>query len=1216
MQIVDDATLDAVAGAAVGFDGVRESGMVYALADAFGNQAFTVRIFSAADVLLAVVNRGSWVVDVSSSPRRMSAGAQTGYVFSESGTPARCVFRTQSGVDIFECTAGIGSGEVSFLAGVAAGVAVETGAITMTAPTGLDADAGVALYAQTLTATTSASLPVTFVAAFARGDVPSGQTVTADVVDFQAVAWSRYDDGSTRAAVCSVIPGFSAGVPLSVSMRTTTGEDARTNLAESDLIALAPSCSVAFASVVDSAAASAMSNQTVSLSSVMGQTAIFGADPTAHTSGLTRSILGPVMSEFHYYCKTTDRDLRVWWFVRLYSDDRIEIETRVTNGWLMESATHRQLGYTATVTINGSSRFSGAVTHIPWAQWSRVDWYGTDPAVLVTLARSQFVAAQVVAPYVDSAIPSGQVAALHNATRSGAYGPTPMDRGAFPTGWGSGGESATDNLGLLNYTSAAAMTTGTEATLYAALAQDRMHGRYPVLYIDPATGRAPLMSGKTTVSLGTNTGLWYGDPGGAIASNDAVPTDQKWDLEHNIEAHWLSFLAEGRWSSVDAAQNYAMACLLAVHPTYREGALFRYNGGTERGEAWGLRTAVTALMSTPAFDTAMHAELVGIVEDNVAHYYTNGLVDNYNELGIVAKLAPAGSTPSAPFDVGFWGRSWMSDFLSAVLGFSATANLPLASGSVTNLLAVAKHSLKHVVGLFGDASGWNYRQANYTLYAGPGGSPTSDIKLGDGSPTTYPPTVWYTWAEAYSRTQAAMASYGALAASAESGQSLLYDMSGGALSDILGGGSGTYYAMRIPALSYAVDLSVTGADLAYQRLYSTPTSMDLSSYPRYSVEPINAPAVTPAAGTATIVATRADFLACKPGMFSAGEWTQVWFGGYGSGVYNPHMGAAGSTMAAGFAGHATPQCYGVLRFDWDTHAWSYTACPDQADHLMAATPGLAELSGLPWCEILSSGVPAGSHTYRSQMILSPANGGGTYGSILQVCLSAAGNAGTAHGNRAHLCDPTTAEWTRVRPDSATSFVYEKIESTTVYDPVDNRYYYLSYTIHSFNYIEYLDGDDLLIKRTPTFPYTPTPGGAAYGTSFLHGRYIVFSWGGSMRAISLDNITAGWQMLTVSGSVPSTGDAWVYHPTLNKHYLRTMVQGQNLWRLTPPADPLTGTWVCDEITLTGDAIFEGSDNPSGAPIATGPYTYRWLQYISEIDCLGWVTYNGVNRIDPT
>jgi len=206
----------------------------------------------------------------------------------------------------------------------------------------------------------------------------------------------------------------------------------------------------------------------------------------------------------------------------------------------------------------------------------------------------------------------------------------------------------------------------------------------------------------------------------------------------------------------------------------------------------------------------------------------------------------------------------------------------------------------------------------------------------------------------------------------------------------------------------------------------------------------------------------------------------------------------------------------------------------------------------------------------------------------------------------------TGKWDRSSTNSATNLV---AEATVIFDPVTNRFYYVPTEVSDRQALQYLDPADWTFKSSPSYAW-PTGGGSGYGSAVYIEtgglRLIVHFQGSLWQALDLDNISAGWTVLSHSGTaLGNTANAPVWHPEQGVLYWRAASSaGQGLVRITPPgSSPLSNAWVGSTVSLTGDTVpeFQGA--------SVGLQHYRSLCYIPTLEMLGWVTAFGVALLNP-
>jgi hypothetical protein len=362
---------------------------------------------------------------------------------------------------------------------------------------------------------------------------------------------------------------------------------------------------------------------------------------------------------------------------------------------------------------------------------------------------------------------------------------------------------------------------------------------------------------------------------------------------------------------------------------------------------------------------------------------------------------------------------------------------------------------------------------------------------------------------------------------------------------------------------------------------------------------VSVPYALPAAGKAVAIGTNvADSI--RPSQITRFNWAYSLFQSFGSGTFVPDYSAAGSFVIAASGGHnVTPNLDAVV-FDFSDATWkrlsnSNGVAPRDADFRTAET------LGSPYYEVpaATGQVPAPPHLYAIASYIPTTRGGGAKGSYLKMG-SPAATVESRQGGGIHKMDLATGLWSRVTNDTL-SFSYS-YESSTVFDPVAGRYYFIVDGFHVYNYLEYLDLADMKVKRTPTYPY-PSQMDTAYQTVFLDPvrRLIVAQRPNHpLRALDLNNISAGWSVLNSSGSQPSQANRWAYYPVDGKFYTRMNNSGQTLFRMTPPSNWKTGTWTIDTVTVTGATL------PNFTDTGDSNRHYGTFFYVPSIQSFAWIS----------
>ena len=413
----------------------------------------------------------------------------------------------------------------------------------------------------------------TFGQAFARGDVPSGSFITSDAGTTQADIRNRWPDGSVKFAVMSGVSSLTQNAARAVRFATSTSAPGGANVAEPANLDVAVTLSGGVSG-------------TYTLQSCLG---IDRSTWSKANAGRVRQILGPVMSEFHYYRPTSDAHVAVWFYVRRYANGATEVETVIENGWVNVGGPGAR-NYTVSVAVGGATKYSGSLNHFHHTRWSRVDWVGTDPQITPKHDPAYLRKTRLVPNYGYT---SPSATALNNF--ESAINPAPFANGQWSNYMP--GTGAHDAIGLLPRWEALYCTSGDRRAYAATISNNRGSGRWPIHYRDENTGRVPLYSSYPAMTLTTGWGTPPPAPGGG-------GPDGGWDIPHHPSNGYLAYLIEGRWTALESLQFSAFVAIVESNPDTRfgGGVLACFNAPlTTRGAAWAWRTVGQAAAASPVF---------------------------------------------------------------------------------------------------------------------------------------------------------------------------------------------------------------------------------------------------------------------------------------------------------------------------------------------------------------------------------------------------------------------------------------------------------------------------------------------------------------------------------------------------------------------------------------------------------------------------------------
>lgn len=560
--------------------------------------------------------------------------------------------------------------------------------------------------------------------AFVKGEVstPTSLRASSGVSEFQVDIRNLWGDGSLKFAVLSGVSVFSGSdvpVQLATSGTLTTGSD----VAEPEIQA-----SVQFSSPAT----------TVELSTARTNGTMAWSKATAHK---VREILGPVMSEFHYYSPVSgDNHLAVWWYVRAWSTGQVEVETIVENGWT-EVASPGQKTYTATVNVNSTQRFSGAVTQYHHTRWSRVDFSGTDPEITPVHDGDYLQTTNLVPSYATSSLSATCLSTKPDTgTKFNAYTadladrPTPFAVANFDPAMGSGGD--TDGYGVLPIFGAAHVIAPTANTYQAVIANARAQGRYSLHYRDETDGRPMRGSSDTDLCISSsNSGL--SEVSDALPTSTPSPsggTTGPWYQSHSPSTGFLAYLLTGRWAFYEDGQFKSGTAERAVTSNWGGQRTIAY-WAQLRHQAWQFRDYVQASHIAPqrlmnvavtGAEQSQQLEAVQRVENTVAPWYNwyvsggstaNPSCARGNVFGLPYENSDFQTTDASNNDGEHVYGGLQTGFWITALLYAFDTEPPIDATGMTEIQGLAEHAAKFPIGMIGAAPGqttWDWRVCVFT----------------------------------------------------------------------------------------------------------------------------------------------------------------------------------------------------------------------------------------------------------------------------------------------------------------------------------------------------------------------------------------------------------------------------------------------------------------------------------------------------------------------
>jgi hypothetical protein len=572
----------------------------------------------------------------------------------------------------------------------------------------------------------------TFGHAFKQGDVPSGYYIAASGPDsFQADIRNRWPDGSVKFAVLSGVGGTSAQLFV-----TTTVPDS------GEVSLLSSPANVVFTGGVTGTATCPF-NETA---------AAFGDSPASHTNGLVRKFSGPVMTERHYYVKTADAHVRVWFYVRSYVGGAIEVETVVENGWLnVTGPTAKSYSVAVNVGSSGNPRYSDSLTHYHHSRWSRVDWVGTAPNITPSHNVTYLKASKLVPNYsvtihenfYSNVWDDNTARYTRTSYALGSHAPPPYEQKPLRNVMGGGGYDG--QIGLMPEWDAAYIASGDGRAWHIAETASRANGGYSIHYRDETNG-LPLhvtaagfaadrtLYGDQIKDNSTSGSVTPTETGGFayVGVSDGVPTE--WVTTHHPSIGFLQYLTSGRWYHLEELAFVSGVLSVHLNPVQfdpwsgnNDGRYSRRNsiGGmwvtrlASRATAWAIRAhaqLATIAPTTTASGTALKTAAETVLRDNVRERLWYGTESACaNTLGITSSWGLNGGDFDGPLNE----QAWMHHFVSAAAAYAWDLKpfslLATAAADNLDVDALAAYTAKWSVGVAGTVAtnGMNWRNLGW-----------------------------------------------------------------------------------------------------------------------------------------------------------------------------------------------------------------------------------------------------------------------------------------------------------------------------------------------------------------------------------------------------------------------------------------------------------------------------------------------------------------------
>lgn len=445
-----------------------------------------------------------------------------------------------------------------------------------------------------------------------KGNLPAGIAVSGATA--QVTVKNQWPDGSAKFVIVAGVASVTAGVPLTASLAPGTSSSG------------SPLTTTNLAAAITSAAVDA---------GAFGSATFSGSD---WASPFATWVSGHLMSSWVYRKPVgSDAHLVAWLEVRLYAGGAVEILPWIENGYLnVASPTTKAATYT--FSINGSSRFSAAITlyarqRTPLISGTALShWVGAAHDVVVKHDAAYMAGTGLVPSYSTDISPShAQVTGLPSSY-------TPLQQGLFESSLDTGGFH--NGVCMLPQWDALHLSTSATSTFKAVVFQSYSAGRYAFHARNEATN-LPLRINDAAFATTT----WS-----TLPAPSQAPA-QPWSYDHQPAVGYLAYLLTGAYYHMEECQFVASGNFLGTSASARQnGSGVATAALNVRAQAWFVRGLVYACTVTPDADTgSLRTAYVAHLANNIDYYWGRYINQSHNPQGFIN--GPVGANKWGPYNL-------------------------------------------------------------------------------------------------------------------------------------------------------------------------------------------------------------------------------------------------------------------------------------------------------------------------------------------------------------------------------------------------------------------------------------------------------------------------------------------------------------------------------------------------------------------------------------
>jgi len=491
-------------------------------------------------------------------------------------------------------------------------------------------------------------VPVTFGAAFAKGDVPPGTSVAAtdgkgNPLPMQVDIKAKHTDGSLRHAVLTVT------LP-----RLGDGDDVSVNIARGPKTQTAPLPLSALPANFDAVLTLKLKDGRQLHASA--RELLAKPNPELWLSGTEATewwVSGPLRDA----SGKADPYLSARFGIRSYGPGRpVRVEVDVENCWVMVKGP-RTMFYDASISANGKTVFSQAEMKQPsYTRWRQVFWWDTPVTAYVEQNLDYLKKTRIIPNYVPEE-PVSEIDVAKDYKRFSAKS-APLEEGIItaymPTTGGRG------DIGPLPSWTVDYLLTMDKRAYDVTMGSGDLAGSFAAHFRNPRTDRPATSEEFPKLTTHSN---FVGKPGNLeLPDTGGFKSKLVPQRAHEPSLAFIPYVVTGDRYYLEELQFWSQWNAWGTDPSNRGFQKGLYSWDEIRGQGWSLRTLAQAAYITPENDPLKQV-LLRELKANIENY--NAIyVNNPHANPLHAAFVNTGGAGAGEFS------PWMDDFLTWAAGYT------------------------------------------------------------------------------------------------------------------------------------------------------------------------------------------------------------------------------------------------------------------------------------------------------------------------------------------------------------------------------------------------------------------------------------------------------------------------------------------------------------------------------------------------------------------